>query len=472
MDALKLPAAALLLLLLSLNSPVSSNQFPDSKQAREWANHIEEDLLQLINAEVDIEHLTKVFNDLEDKYKVEHNNAQQLVANAASNIDKLLANRSKALEALATAAEKLQVEHQWRDDFEEDYNQYYNAKDDTYLNNTLDFIKDPAFKRLVSYNSTAVHIPTDIYEGSTIVLNELNWTQALDEVFKKNKEEDPTLLWQVFGSATGLARYFPASPWIETKKTAGKIDLYDVRRRPWYIQGAASPKDMLILVDASGSVSGLTLKLIRTSVSEMLETLSDDDYVNVVFVSKTRDHSFPSLFLCLIQSVTHFFSFSLFSLLPLSLCLPLQLSLPLSCSPFFLLLLFSSFFSSTLFSSSFTHFSSFYLYLALFFSLALLPLFSSFLLFCFLSFFSCSPFFSCHFPPSLFFHFLLLLFSSPSLFFFFIFSSFQLSCSSFSLIFSSLLFSSLSHTFLLVPLSPFPFLTLYFPLSSFPFTCF
>lgn len=35
----------------------------------------------------------------------------------------------------------------------------------------------------------------------------------------------------------------------------------------------------------SGSVSGLTLKLIRTSVIEMLETLSDDDFVNVVSVS-------------------------------------------------------------------------------------------------------------------------------------------------------------------------------------------
>ena len=32
-------------------------------------------------------------------------------------------------------------------------------------------------------------------------------------------------------------------------------------------------------------MSGLTLKLIRTSVGEMLETLSDDDYVNVVYVS-------------------------------------------------------------------------------------------------------------------------------------------------------------------------------------------
>ncbi|RXN37012.1 voltage-dependent calcium channel subunit alpha-2 delta-1-like protein [Labeo rohita] len=134
---------------------------------------------------------------------------------------------------------------------------------------------------------------------ATIVLNELNWTEALEDVFKRNREEDPTLLWQVFGSATGLARYYPASPWMDARKTPSKIDLYDVRRRPClkfslkkiqnisffvsrYVQGAASPKDMLILVDASGSVSGLTLKLIRTSVSEMLETLSDDDYVNVV----------------------------------------------------------------------------------------------------------------------------------------------------------------------------------------------
>lgn len=44
---------------------------------------------------------------------------------------------------------------------------------------------------------------------ATIVLNELNWTSALDEVFKRNRDEDPTLLWQVFGSATGLARYYP-----------------------------------------------------------------------------------------------------------------------------------------------------------------------------------------------------------------------------------------------------------------------
>ncbi|KAJ4938107.1 hypothetical protein JOQ06_002733 [Pogonophryne albipinna] len=194
---------------------------------------------------------------------------------------------------LATAAEKFQMEHDWKDEFEGDEISYYNAKDNLDVNETEgrkfrirpDFKEDLSFKRLTDYNHTAVHIPTDIYDGSTIVLNELNWSDALEDVFRKNREDDPTLLWQVYGSATGLARYYPASPWMDARKTPSKIDLYDVRRRPWYIQGAASPKDMLILVDASGSVSGLTLKLIRTSVSEMLETLSDDDYVNVVYVS-------------------------------------------------------------------------------------------------------------------------------------------------------------------------------------------
>uniref|UniRef100_A0A8C7G3M3 Calcium voltage-gated channel auxiliary subunit alpha2delta 1 n=1 Tax=Oncorhynchus kisutch TaxID=8019 RepID=A0A8C7G3M3_ONCKI len=142
------------------------------------------------------------------------------------------------------------------------------------------FKEDMLFKRLTSHNHTAVHIPTDIYDGSTIVLNELNWTEALEGVFKKNREDDPTLLWQVFGSATGLARYYPASPWMDARKTPSKIDLYDVRRRPCLILWFECNSPCL---NRSGSVSGLTLKLIRTSVGEMLETLSDDDYVNVVY---------------------------------------------------------------------------------------------------------------------------------------------------------------------------------------------
>ncbi|TNN83978.1 Voltage-dependent calcium channel subunit alpha-2/delta-2 [Liparis tanakae] len=64
---------------------------------------------------------------------------------------------------------------------------------------------------------------------SPVILNELNWTQALERVFIENRKEDSSLRWQVFGSATGVTRYYPATPW----KAPKKIDLYDVRRRPW-----------------------------------------------------------------------------------------------------------------------------------------------------------------------------------------------------------------------------------------------
>ncbi|XP_023811673.1 voltage-dependent calcium channel subunit alpha-2/delta-1 isoform X3 [Oryzias latipes] len=289
MDPFRARAWALLLVLWP--GGCLASQFPAQLMIKEWVDQMQRELVTLADTATAGKSLTQIYRRNQHLYSVEQNDAEELVARAARNIEQLLRKRSAALEKLATAAEVFQMEHEWKDEFEDGEISYYNAKDNLDANDTEgrkyrirpDFKEDPSFKRLTDLNHTAVHIPTDIYDGSTIVLNELNWTEALEDVFKKNREDDPTLLWQVFGSATGLARYYPASPWMDPRKTPSKIDLYDVRRRPWYIQGAASPKDMLILVDASGSVSGLTLKLIRTSVSEMLETLSDDDYVNVVY---------------------------------------------------------------------------------------------------------------------------------------------------------------------------------------------
>ncbi|XP_055029582.2 voltage-dependent calcium channel subunit alpha-2/delta-1 isoform X2 [Misgurnus anguillicaudatus] len=283
--------SVLMLFIVSSLHISSPSQFPSPLMIKDWVDQHQQELVSLVGTASAGSDLTQIFENNQNYFTVESNNAALLVESAARNIENFLKKRAAALETLATAAENFQMEHEWKDEFEEDDIVYFNAKDNLDANETEgrrnrirpEFKEDPSFKnRLTSYNHTAVHIPTDIYDGSTIVLNELNWTEALEDVFKKNREEDPTLLWQVFGSATGLARYYPASPWMDARKTPSKIDLYDVRRRPWYVQGAASPKDMLILVDASGSVSGLTLKLIRTSVSEMLETLSDDDYVNVV----------------------------------------------------------------------------------------------------------------------------------------------------------------------------------------------
>lgn len=55
--------------------------------------------------------------------------------------------------------------------------------------------------------------PPALSPTATVILNELNWTQALEDVFIENRKEDPSLLWQVFGSATGVTRYYPGAWW-------------------------------------------------------------------------------------------------------------------------------------------------------------------------------------------------------------------------------------------------------------------
>ncbi|MED6248744.1 Voltage-dependent calcium channel subunit alpha-2/delta-2, partial [Ataeniobius toweri] len=243
-----------------------------------------------------------IYNEERRRFSLVKNQPRRIVEQVALDIEKLLAKKRKALDRLAKEAERLQREHLWQDGLKELDMAYYDSKADLEYYSVdgeaevenpsqlkLEFVYDPNFKNNVNFSHTAVQIPTDIYKGAPDILNELNWTQALERVFMENSREDPSLLWQAFGSATGVTRYYPASPW----KAPDKIDLYDVRRRPWYIQGASSPKDMVILVDVSGSVSGLTLKLIKASVMEMLDTLSDDDYVNVARFNEKAEAVVP-----------------------------------------------------------------------------------------------------------------------------------------------------------------------------------
>uniref|UniRef100_A0A3P9JT12 Calcium channel, voltage-dependent, alpha 2/delta subunit 2b n=1 Tax=Oryzias latipes TaxID=8090 RepID=A0A3P9JT12_ORYLA len=288
-----------MILIFSASWPgAQSLTFPQQYTIMHWARRIEQEIDRVFQHITGVQQLKGIYNEERRRFSVLKNHPRRIVEKVALDIERLLAKKRKALERLASEAERLQQEHLWQDGIKDNIffcilSVQYSMDGEGEVENPshikLEFVYDPNFKNNVNYSYTAVQIPTDIYKGAPVILNELNWTQALEKVFMENSREDPSLLWQAFGSATGVTRYYPATPW----KTPDKIDLYDVRRRPWYIQGASSPKDMVILVDVSGSVSGLTLKLIKASVMEMLDTLSDDDYVNVARFNEKAEAVVP-----------------------------------------------------------------------------------------------------------------------------------------------------------------------------------
>nr|XP_032825706.1 voltage-dependent calcium channel subunit alpha-2/delta-2-like isoform X2 [Petromyzon marinus] len=301
---LLLPPLLLLVVVVAPTLLIRStlaNSFPQRESIQYWATRISTELDKVLHQASGMDQLREIYHKHKSLFELRRNEAEHLVNTASIKIKNLLSKRVHALEKLTKAAEDLQKRHTWKDHIQEADVSYYDAKqhvkcipDDREARSDETSRSD---SRVANESFTAVHIPTDIYNGSSIILNELYWTAGLEQVFKENKRQDPKLLWQVFGSATGLTRYYPALPWSCNPK---KVDLYDVRRRPWYIQGAASPKDMVILVDVSGSVSGLTLSLMKKSVTNMLATLADDDYVNVVSFNNTAYH--VSCFTHLVQA--------------------------------------------------------------------------------------------------------------------------------------------------------------------------
>jgi len=52
-----------------------------------------------------------------------------------------------------------------------------------------------------------------------------------------------------------------------------------------YTQTAASLKDVVILLDLSGSVKESSIEMAKETAKKIIETLGDDDYLNVIKVS-------------------------------------------------------------------------------------------------------------------------------------------------------------------------------------------
>ncbi|KAG7260595.1 hypothetical protein CRUP_024626, partial [Coryphaenoides rupestris] len=82
---------------LLLLTAVSVAEFPTEHMIKEWVDQMQTDLISLTDSASGINNLILSYHNHRDRFKVETNDPNKLVATAAGNIENLLANRSLTL---------------------------------------------------------------------------------------------------------------------------------------------------------------------------------------------------------------------------------------------------------------------------------------------------------------------------------------------------------------------------------------
>ncbi|KAG5895094.1 hypothetical protein JTB14_023267 [Gonioctena quinquepunctata] len=255
--------------------------------------------------------LTTRMNELQRKYHdvdidVVRKDGLILIREMATEVKNMMSFKMSAVMRILDSAEQAALTP--RADNGQPF-RYYNAKrlnafgpDNRPAEGTRDvtLIPNPHFDHLpVNTSLSTILMPDNIRESDPDVMNAMQWSEHLDPLFINNYETDPSLSWQFFGSSSGFLRRYPGIAWppddMSTvwQRTRNNRNVYDFRSSSWYVNAATSPKDIVILLDNSGSMSGHRSNLARATVEAILDTLSDNDFVNVYKFSDTTQETVP-----------------------------------------------------------------------------------------------------------------------------------------------------------------------------------
>uniref|UniRef100_A0A803JAZ7 Calcium channel, voltage-dependent, alpha 2/delta subunit 3 n=1 Tax=Xenopus tropicalis TaxID=8364 RepID=A0A803JAZ7_XENTR len=250
--------------------------------------------------------LQKKYKEFEKDVTIEEIDGLQLVKKLAKDMEEMFHKKSEAVRRLVEAAEDAHLKHAFDADLQYEY---FNAvlinerdEDGNFLELGKEFLLLPNdhFNNLpVNVSLSDVQVPTNVYNKDPEIVNGIYWSEALNKVFVDNFDRDPSLIWQYFGSAKGFFRQYPGIKW---EPDENGVIAFDCRNRKWYIQAATSPKDVVILVDVSGSMKGLRLTIAKQTVSSILDTLGDDDFFNIIAYNEEIQYVEPCLNGTLVQA--------------------------------------------------------------------------------------------------------------------------------------------------------------------------
>uniref|UniRef100_A0A671W5I0 Calcium voltage-gated channel auxiliary subunit alpha2delta 4 n=2 Tax=Sparus aurata TaxID=8175 RepID=A0A671W5I0_SPAAU len=256
---------------------------------QEWAVSFGKEIAALSARYSGAKLLQKKYKDVESVVKIEEVDGAELVKTFAEEMEEMLGRKMKSVKRLAEAAEDADFYHDYNETMEFDYynslviNKVDEDGNALPLGGEFPLEENEHFNKLpVNTQLSNIQVPTNVYNRDPDILNGVYMSEALNEVFIDNFQKDPTLTWQYFGSSTGFFRLYPGIQWIPDDNG---VVTFDSRNRNWYIQAATSPKDVVIVVDVSGSMKGLRLTIAKHTINTILDTLGENDFVNIIAYS-------------------------------------------------------------------------------------------------------------------------------------------------------------------------------------------
>ncbi|KAM4615648.1 voltage-dependent calcium channel subunit alpha-2/delta-4 [Polymixia lowei] len=278
-----------IILFSSLCVVVDAQMKIPPETVQQWAVSFGKEIVALSSRYSGAKLLQKKYKDIEGVVKMEEVDGDELVKTFAEEMEEMLGRKMKSVKRLAEAAEDADLYHEYNETLEFDYfnSMLINtATDDGNplpLGGDFPLEENEHFNKLpVNTQQSDIQVPTNVYNKDSYILNGVYMSEALNDVFIDNFQKDPTLTWQYFGSSTGFFRLYPGIQWTPDENG---VVTFDCRNRNWYIQAATSPKDVIIVVDVSGSMKGLRLTIAKHTINTILDTLGENDFVNIIAYS-------------------------------------------------------------------------------------------------------------------------------------------------------------------------------------------
>ncbi|KRX49777.1 Voltage-dependent calcium channel unc-36, partial [Trichinella murrelli] len=259
----------------------------------QWAKSFGLDLYSTATTATQAEELEQKYQ--EKNARVEYFDPEEVIDVMKARLEKFLGRRRQLAEILKENLENSyslfqMVDREAINDLQsDDFYRFVDSKsclnrhyvDPLLINSSLsvNYIPNPNFFNLpVNTEKSAIHVPTPVYARDPELLSEIIWTESLDDIFKARRaREFFAASWQYFCSQKGFMRFYPASPWFyDDSHTC--LDMY--------IDAATHAKNIIIMLDMSGSMLGQRFEIAKQTIEMILETLTENDFFNMIVFSE------------------------------------------------------------------------------------------------------------------------------------------------------------------------------------------